>query len=262
MKNILQQIKNHKIKEVDKRKTDKPLHLLEKSPLFSKDCKSLSKAILDPLKTGLICEFKRKSPSKGVFNSKALVKDYVKIYQDNKASAISILNDSHFFGALENDLSTACIDAQIPILQKDFIVDPYQIFEAKSIGVDAILLIAKMLYPKQVSEFLHLAYQLGLEVILEVQNQEEIQKYTHLNPGMIGINNRNLNTFEVDIENSIRLATLLPKNTIKIAESGLSCPQVIRELKQNGFHGFLIGEYFMNQVNPASALKQLNIDIL
>ncbi|MHC5361080.1 indole-3-glycerol phosphate synthase TrpC [Myroides sp. LJL110] len=261
MKTILDQIKINKLKEVEKRKQLQPTKILESSSLFSRVCKSFSKAILDPSKKGLICEFKRQSPSKGVINSNADIKDYVEIYQQNGASALSVLNDQLFFGAKVDDFTMACKYATIPILQKDFIVDPYQIIEAKSLGADAILLIAKMLTPSQVKSYTELAKQVGLQVLLETQNKQEIELFAHLPIELIGINNRNLNNFEVNIQNSIDLAGLLPKNTIRIAESGLDSPDVINQLKDNGFQGFLIGEYFMKQGNPKTALEELILNL-
>ncbi len=256
MKNILQTIKNHKIQEVKTRKTLRSITDLESTPQYKASCLSLSKSILDPSKNGLITEFKRKSPSKGVIKKQVEVKQIIDIYQHNGASAISVLHDQCFFGAYPEDLANACAIKQVPILQKDFIIDPYQIIEAKSLGADAILLIAKILETDQIKQLIQIAHQQGLEVLLETHSQQEIQRCAELDYDLIGINNRNLQDFKVDIENSILLAKMLPENAIKIAESGLENTQVVKTLKQHGFKGFLIGEYFMKQTDPKTTLQQ------
>ncbi len=255
--NILDQIKQHKLEEVASKKGLYPTKLLEQSPYFDAPCVSLKKYISDTSRNGIIAEFKRKSPSKGDVNKYANVQEVTLGYMQSGASALSILTDEHFFGAKKDDLQTARKFNYCPILRKDFIVDEYQIVEAKSMGADVILLIAKMLSPKEIIQFSHFAKSLGLEVFLEFHNENEIQQNESAVVDLAGINNRNLNSFEVDIDNSIRLANFLPKELLKIAESGIESARTMQQLRQNGFNGFLIGEYFMRHSNPAEKCKEL-----
>lgn len=254
---ILNTIKNHKLKEVEERKALYPTKLLEKSLYFDSPCVSLKHYVGDEQRSGIIAEFKRKSPSKGDINKYALPQEVTIGYMQAGAAALSVLTDETFFGAQKNDLPTARKFNYCPILRKDFIVDEYQIVEAKSIGADAILLIAKMLEEQALMHFTVFAQSLGLEVFLETHTRQEVLMSTALNVDLIGINNRNLNTFEVDLENSIRLAQLLPKQMIKVAESGIESAATIRLLRHNGFQGFLIGDYFMRHSNPAHKCKEL-----
>jgi indole-3-glycerol phosphate synthase len=255
--NILETIKNHKLNEVEERKSLYPTKLLEKSLYFESPCVSLKNYLSDENRSGIIAEFKRKSPSKGDINKYAQAQDVTLGYMQAGASALSVLTDETFFGAQKNDLQTARKFNYCPILRKDFIVDEYQIVESKSMGADAILLIAKMLETSEIKQFTDFAHRLGLEVFLETHTEQEVKASNTLDVDLIGINNRNLNTFEVDIENSIRLAKMLPENMIKVAESGIESANTIRLFKQNGFKGFLIGEYFMRHSNPAQKCKEL-----
>ena len=254
---ILEQIKQHKLLEVATKKELYPTKLLEQTPYFSSSCVSMKKYISDTSRSGIIAEFKRKSPSKGDINKYANAQEVTLGYMQSGASALSVITDEHFFGAKKDYLQTARKFNYCPILRKDFIVDEYQIVEAKSMGADVVLLIAKMLSPKEITQFSLFAKSLGLEVFLEFHNKEEIKQNEHAVIDLAGINNRNLNSFEVDIENSIRLANLLPKEVLKIAESGIDSSQTMQKLKQNGFNGFLIGEYFMRYSNPAEKCKEL-----
>ncbi len=251
---ILDTILAHKKIEVRNAKREKPVNLLEKSANFNSPNVSLKEFILDKSKSGIIAEFKRQSPSKGIINNTALVTNVTKGYENSGASALSILTDNHFFGGHNNDVTTARKTTNNPILRKDFTIDTYQIIEAKSIGANAILLIASVLTKNEIKTFTNLAHSIGLEVLLEIHTEKELEKY---NPdiSLVGINNRNLNTFEVDFENAIRLAKSLPSQTIKIAESGISDPKNINYLKTHGFDGFLIGENFMKNKNPGAACK-------
>ncbi|MCB9360846.1 MAG: indole-3-glycerol phosphate synthase TrpC [Flavobacteriales bacterium] len=262
---ILDEIVAYKRKEVEEREATHPIKLLEQSLYYNSECVSLKKYILREDKSGIIAEFKRKSPSKGIINAYADVEKVTIGYMQAGASALSVLTDNHFFGGKNEDLITARKFNFCPILRKDFTISEYQIIEAKSIGADAILLIAAILTKEEISRFSKLAFQLGMEVLLEVHTQEELDKYIpEIN--LVGINNRNLKTFEVDFENSIRLANQLPKNTIKIAESGISNPQRIAELKSHGFDGFLIGENFMKTAEPEVTakkfIKQINSKLI
>ena len=252
---ILDEIIAYKRKEIEERAATHPIKLLEQSIYFNSNCVSLKKYILRDDKSGIIAEFKRKSPSKGNINAYADVEKVTIGYMQAGASALSVLTDNHFFGGKNSDLITARKFNFCPILRKDFTVSEYQIIEAKSIGADAILLIAAVLTKEEITQFSKLAFQLGMEVLLEIHTQEELDKYIP-EISLVGINNRNLKTFEVDYENSIRLANQLPENTVKIAESGINNPKKIMDLKAHGFDGFLIGENFMKTAEPEITAKK------
>jgi indole-3-glycerol phosphate synthase len=255
--NILEQIKQQKTIEVAERKSLVTTKLLEKSTFFDSPTVSLKEYICDPLRSGIIAEFKRKSPSKGTINKYADVEKISIGYMQAGASALSILTDEPFFGAKKNDLETARKFNYCPILRKEFIIDEYQIIESKSMGADAILLIAKLLSIEQLKQFAELAKQLQLEVLIETESEKEIKDCLELSPSLLGINNRNLVDFKMNLDNSLHLGSLIPNGIVKIAESGIDSAQTIKELKQNGFNGFLIGEYFMRSSNPSEKCKQL-----
>ena len=205
--------------------------------------------------TGIIAEFKRKSPSKGWINEAATADKVPISYQENGAAAISILTDSHFFGGSNVYVRTAIASkVRIPILYKNFIIDEYQIYQAKICGASAILLIAACLTKEQCRQFITKAHELELEVLLEMHNEEETE-YAELEPDMYGINNRNLGTFETDVNNSFQLIERLPAEGVKVSESGISDPDTIRQLRACGYKGFLIGETFMKEADPGLALK-------
>ncbi|HCY97630.1 MAG TPA: indole-3-glycerol-phosphate synthase TrpC, partial [Polaribacter sp.] len=230
---------------------------LVESPNFARTVLSLKKSLLEVGSTGIIAEFKRQSPSKGIINDTSTIVDVTNGYLNANVAAQSILTDTSFFGGSMADLMEArVINQQKPILRKDFIVDAFQIVEAKAIGADAILLIASCLKAAELKNYGQLAIDLGLEVLYEVHTQEDLDKINDLDNKIIGINNRNLNTFEVDIENSIKLADQIPDTCIKISESGISDPKIIMGLKEFGFQGFLIGECFMNTENPGEACQE------
>ena len=252
---ILDEIITYKRKEVAERAATHPIKLLEKSLYFQSECVSFKHYIQREDKSGIIAEFKRKSPSKGMINEFANVEKVSIGYMQAGASALSILTDTHFFGGKNQDLTTARKFNFCPILRKEFIVAEYQIIEAKSIGADTILLIAAVLTKEEIIQFTTLAHQLGLAVLLEIHTEEELDKYIPAIK-LVGINNRNLKTFEVDFENAIKLAHQLPVDVVKIAESGISNPENIIELKRHGFEGFLIGENFMKAASPELACKQ------
>jgi indole-3-glycerol phosphate synthase len=255
--NILEEIKQQKLVEVETKKSLYPVKLLQQTLFFESACVSMKKYIGDPKRSGIIAEFKRKSPSKGDINKYANVQEVTLGYMQAGAAALSVLTDEKFFGAKKDDLQTARKFNYCPILRKDFIVDEYQIIEAKSMGADVILLIAKMLSPQEIKALASFAKSLGMEVFLEFQNRQEINENISVDIDLAGINNRSLNTFEVDIENSIHLVGLLPKELLKIAESGIDGATSMKLLKQNGFNGFLIGEYFMRHSNPGQKCKEL-----
>jgi len=254
--NILETIKHHKIKEVALQKSEVSIRQLEKRDHFEKPCLSFTKSIKKSNSSGIIAEFKRKSPSKGEINITATLEDVIKGYTQAGAAAISILTDAYFFGGKKEDLPQGRTCSSCPILRKEFIVDEYQIIEAKSIGADAILLIAKMISVKEIKRFTTLAHQLGMEVLLETHTEAEVLRHLESNADAFGINNRNLSTFEVSVENSIRLSEMLPKSKLKIAESGIDCVETIKQLKANGFDGFLIGEYFMKHSDPGEKCRE------
>ncbi len=251
---ILDEIIAYKKTEVARQKETKPIAQLEKLPLFTTPAYSLKRFLLDSTRTGIIAEYKRKSPSKGIINDKASVAEVTAAYAGNGASGISILTDHHFFGGSIDDAITARINA-IPILRKEFIIDEYQIIETKGLGADVILLIAAVLTPQQVKDFTMVAHGLGLEVILEIHNDKELEHIAEA-IDIIGVNNRNLKTFEVSLEQSVTLASYIPKEKIKISESGIHSIKDIEYLKGFGYKGFLIGENFMKQQDPGLAFMQ------
>ena len=252
--NILDTILEYKKSEVRSRKSEVSIADLEKRKLFSRPVLSLNDFLLDGSKNGIIAEFKRKSPSKGIINDKADVGDVAKGYADNGASCLSVLTDKKFFGGSDEDLIKARIN-QIPVLRKDFMIDEYQVIEAKSIGADVILLIAACLTVAEVKRLASFAKSLGLEVLLELHAEEELGHICE-HTDIIGINNRNLKTFDVDIERSLRMAEQIPLSNLKISESGISTVEDILLFKRHGFHGFLIGENFMKAPDPTIAFAE------
>ncbi len=247
---ILDKIIKHKHQEVKSNEALVPIDELKQSNSFARTCFSMKEFVQRQDKSGIIAEFKRKSPSKGLINGTADVITTTLGYEKAGVSGISILTDSRFFGGKNEDLIAARKSLKCPILRKDFIVSEYQIIEAKSIGADVILLIAAVLSKDEIKVFSSLAFDIGMEVLLEIHTEEELEKFTP-EIQLVGINNRNLKTFEVDFENSIQLSRKLPAKTVKIAESGIGDYRNIIELKKHGFEGFLIGENFMRTKNPA-----------
>ncbi len=259
--NILDKIVVRKKEEIAQRKAERSEEELRKSPLFERNTFSLS-AELKKKQPAIIAEFKRKSPSKGVINAEADVKQTTTGYVNAGAAALSVLTDIDFFNGSDENLQIARKHNHCPILRKDFTIDTYQITEAKALGADAILLIAAILSPEEVKKLASYARELGLEVLLEMHNAEELQQ-TALNDqvarfiNVVGVNNRNLKTFEVSIQTSIDLAEMMPKEMVKISESGISNAENIRVLTEHGYQGFLVGEFFMKQSDPAAACKEL-----
>ena len=251
--NILDKIVANKRLEVNKRKQEITINELELSAHFTRDIISLKEYLLKPERTGIIAEYKRKSPSKGVINDQATVKEVTEAYAQF-ASGISVLTDEEFFGGRIEDLQAARHNT-IPILRKDFMIDPFQIIEARAIGADVILLIAACLTTSEVKAFADLAKSLGLEVLLEVHNEEELEHICD-SVDFVGVNNRNLKTFEVNIETSLSLIEKIPSNKLAIAESGISQTDSIVTLRKAGFKGFLIGENFMKEADPTIAFAR------
>ena len=258
--NILDKIVDHKKREILLKKTVISTAQLEASDLFHTPTISLKKSLQNS-KYGIIAEHKRRSPSKKDINQSLSLEEVVIGYEEAKVCGISVLTDSKFFGGSLEDLILAKACVKIPILRKEFILDEYQILEAKSNGADAILLIASILTKNQIKTLSEFAKVLGLEVLLEVHNLEELEKSIMPSLDMIGVNNRNLDTFEVALETSMQLSKLIPSEFLKISESGISTVKDVIELESHGFAGFLMGENFMKTANPGEAAKSFLADL-
>jgi indole-3-glycerol phosphate synthase len=253
--NILSEIIENKKIEVEEKKSLYPVKLLEKSIYFNTNPVSLKKYLLRRDKNGIIAEFKTKSPSKGAINPYANIEKISIEYMQAGASALSVLTDEKYFGGNTKNLTKARKYNYCPILQKDFFIDEYQIVEAKSIGADAILLIASALPKAKLESMAKLAKSLGLEVLFEVHNENELDLINeHIE--IVGVNNRNLETFETDINQSIKLSSIIPNNLVKVSESGIHEVCDIIKLKSYGYNGFLIGENFMKTANPGKTCKE------
>ncbi len=252
--NILEEIVAKRKATIKELKSIMPQDAWEMLPGFDKKTISLKKQLSNGTTCGIIAEFKKASPSKGVINQNADVFDVVFDYNLHGAAGVSILTEPYFFNGNNDDLLRASEVATCPILRKDFIIDEYQITESKALGADVILLIAACLTPMQVKQLASFAKQLKLEVLLELHEEAELE-HVCSEIDMVGINNRNLKTFEVDIENSLRLAQKIPKTFVKIAESGIDKIETINLFKANGYKGFLIGEMFMKEKKPGNAFK-------
>lgn len=252
---ILDKIAEQTRKDVDERKALYPEKLLEKSAFFSAPTVGLSAYIRRPDKTGIIAEFKRRSPSAEDIHRYADPERITIGYMQAGASALSVLTDAPFFGGSNADLETARRFNFCPILRKDFIVDPYQVIEARSIGADAILLIAELLDAAAVAELAALAKSLEMEVLLEMHDAKGLEKLTD-DIALVGINNRDLKTFTVDLEKSIALRNEIPGDRVAVSESGMSTPGDVVRLRDAGYEGFLIGTQFMASPNPALACRQ------
>lgn len=250
--NVLDKIIARKKKEVEVRKTLFPVQELEKSVCFKTPSASLKKSLLNDEKEGIIAEYKRRSPSRGIINMDVSVEQTTSGYAKAGANALSILTDTEFFGGRNEDIISARKLNSIPILRKDFIVDEYQIIESKSIGADVILLLANVLSASEIKQFATTAKWLGLEVLLEIRDKSEL-KSVNILVDCVGVNNRNLKDFKVNVDPSFELAGLIPNEFLKISESGIDSVKTIYELKKVGFNGFLIGETFMKEKNPETA---------
>lgn len=253
---ILETIVAAKKKEIGPFKDRSPIERFERDGFFWQiRNRSLVQSLLLPGSTGIIAEFKRKSPSKGWFKTKELEVEPVVTAYNKSAAGISVLTDTEFFGGDLDDLIQTKVVTDIPVLRKDFIIDKWQIAEAKAFGADVILLIAACLTPVQVKEFSAYAHSIGLESILEVHNEEELGHCCD-EVSMVGVNNRNLKTFAVDINTSLELVDKIPAGKPAIAESGISSTDAIVTLRQAGFKGFLIGENFMKEEQPGKAFEE------
>ena len=258
MSTILDTIVAHKREEVASRRELVPVKLLETSLYFQSQPLSLRKYLLREGGSGLIAEFKRKSPSKGWINQYAPVERTTLGYMQAGAAGLSILTDAEFFGGKIEDLTTARRFNFCPILRKDFVVDEYQIIEAKSFGADAVLLIAAVLTPTEIDVLGRLARSLGLEVLLEVHDGEELARSVNADAvNLIGVNNRNLHDFSLSLDTSMALAEVIPNDFVKISESGISSASAIGQLREVGYQGFLLGEAFMRHARPEHACATL-----
>lgn len=257
MSTILETIIAAKRKEIERLKPLSSIQRFEKEGFFwNFTNRSLEASLLAENSTGIIAEFKRKSPSKGWFVAPELeVEPVVVPYSQLGAAGISVLTDKDFFGGDLDDLIQTKIITDVPLLRKDFMIDPWQIAEAKAFGADVILLIAACLTPAEVKAMAQYARSIGLEVLLELHEEAELE-HICTETTLVGINNRNLKTFTVDIEKSLRLASQIPADKIKISESGIDHPDTVKLLRANGFKGFLIGENFMKMPNPGEAFAK------
>ena len=257
---ILREILNYKAAEIEKNRAIKPVKELEKGTYFDRETISLTDKILDPSRSSIIAEFKRVSPSKGVINGCASVIKVTSGYSFYGASGLSVLTYEKYFGGSAADLMNARITNNIPILRKDFITNEYQVIESKSIGADAVLLIAAALDEKKILKLSELAHSLRLQVLLEVHEEDEL-RYINKYIDIIGVNNRDLKTFVVDRGLSVRLAGKIPEGQVRISESGISSVEVIKELTEYGYNGFLIGEAFMKKDDPVAAFRDFTEQI-
>lgn len=265
MKDILEEIVAHKRLEVDKEKETVPPHTLyqrvERLMAATTAPRLSMRASLIASDSGIIAEFKRRSPSKGWIKEEGRADEIPAAYCRNGASAVSILTDEKFFGGNMTFVRTARPMVTCPILRKDFIIDEYQLFQAREIGADAVLLIAADLTRQECKTLAHTAHELGLETLLEIHTEAELE-YVGECIDMVGVNNRCLGTFHTDVQHSYQLASLLPHDYVLVSESGISDPQTVRELRAAGFRGFLIGETFMKTANPGEALRGFIEEVL
>jgi indole-3-glycerol phosphate synthase len=252
MANILDRIVEHKKLEVDRRREKHPVAALQDAVLYHRPTISLCNALETSDHFGIIAEFKRKSPSRDNINLKADPARIARGYAEGGAAAISCLTDVHFFGAQPDDIDRVREAVDIPIIRKDFLIDVYQLHEARAMGADAVLLIAACLSAQQLDELAEAAGELDLQVVCEVHNEEDIAKVSP-NVDIIGVNNRDLTDFSVDISRSLELGQVLPPGIMRISESGIDDPQSLVKLRNHSFRGFLIGTYFMEQPDPGAA---------
>ena len=254
MKDILQEIVATKRAEVDRRKRKTDLQALYRQAETPRTTRHSLREALRSSSTGIISEFKRRSPSKGWINREADVQSVVRAYQQAGATALSVLTDTPYFGGTDDDLRAARQACSLPILRKDFTIDEFQLVESRVLGADAVLLIAAALTREQCRRFAEIAHQLELEVLLEIHDQSELDYYSEY-VDVLGVNNRNLGSFHTDVANSFRLIEQMPQEATPISESGISNPDTVKELRAIGFKGFLIGENFMKTDAPGDSLK-------
>jgi len=260
--NILDKIVVRKREEVALSKTQVSVRELKAAVNFDRDTYSFKEFLLDEKRSGIIAEFKRRSPSKGIINDTSTVEEVTQAYAAAGASALSVLTDADFFGGHKEDILKARAVNQIPILRKDFVVDEYQIYETKAMGADIVLLIAGILNPDEIKSMVALSKSLGLNVLLEVHNLAELERSICMGVDAVGVNNRNLEDFSVNIQTSFELVDQIPNDFLKISESAISNTAIIKELKTAGFNGFLIGENFMKTTDPGAAMRQFVSELI
>ncbi len=253
--NILDKIIADKHKELALKKQVVPVGQLEKTALFERSTISLAEKLKNST-SGIIAEHKRRSPSKSVINQKLDVEQVARGYEAAGVCGMSVLTDGKYFGGSLEDLLYARASVNIPLLRKEFIIDEYQLLEAKAYGADVILLIAAVLSRKEIKQLSEFAQKLGLEVLLEVHNEEELEKSVMPSLDLLGVNNRNLKTFEVSTEISKKLSEKIPSEFVKVSESGISSVEAIQDLQPYGYKGFLIGENFMKTEDPGKAATE------
>lgn len=251
---VLYEINEHKKIEVAASKAAIPISEFMCFPAYRQPVPSFSSFLLSSEKSGIIAEHKRRSPSKGIINGNVNLRQVITGYEQAGVSAVSVLTDQRYFGGNLSDLKEATQILNIPVLRKDFIIDEYQIHEAKAFGAAVILLIAASLTTEEVDRFAKLAHQLGMEVLFEIHHEDELSKLSE-HVDVVGVNNRDLKTFKVDIQQSVNLVHLIPDRFIKISESGISNPETVKMLKKIGYQGFLMGENFMKENDPGEACK-------
>jgi len=252
---ILDRIVADKKIEVAQRKKLFPTSYWEASPLFDRKTNSLSERLRNST-SGIIAEHKRRSPSKQNINSSLSVSDVAQGYEAAGGCGMSVLTDGKYFGGSLDDLNLARAVTEFPLLRKEFIVDEYQLIEAKAHGADLILLIAAVLTRAEIQQLSTAAQKLDLEVLVEVHNQEELEKSLMPTLDLLGVNNRNLKTFDVSLDTSRTLADLIPDEFVKVSESGIADATAIQELQTHGYQGFLVGENFMKTEDPGTAVRE------
>lgn len=254
--NVLDKIVEQKKIEVAEQKAQTSVEVLKQTEGFKRTKISTVDRLVNSSTFGVISEFKRQSPSKGIINDRVDVAEVTKGYSDAGAAAVSILTDTEFFGGTMEDLIKARPDLDCAVLRKDFIIDKYQVYQTKSIGADLMLLIAAILTKEEIIKLTDLAHEVGLEVLLEIHNEEEFRAGYYDKVDILGVNNRDLKKFKTTIQNSIDLAKILPEGQLKISESGISSTEEMDLLKSHGYEGFLIGEQFMKHDDPAAELNK------
>ena len=260
MSGILTQICGDKRDHVAARKQSHPLSVVEQAAREMGPARGFAtslKSVVDDGKYGLIAEIKKASPSKGVIRDDFDPVEIARSYEKNGAACLSVLTDKDFFQGDEHYLRAARNAVNLPVLRKDFMIDPWQIFESRAMGADAILLIAAALSDAQMSELYHAAQQAGCDVLVEVHTEEELERAVNLNAELIGINNRNLHTFETSLNTTLALAEKVPGDRMIVTESGIHTPEDVKLMRKNGINAFLVGEAFMRAEDPGAALKSL-----
>lgn len=261
--NVLSEIIGKKRERVEEAKRVVPLERL-RGEAFAKRERAPSHAFGRALEAdgiNIIAEFKRRSPSKGVIRANADVSQIVRSYQAGGAAAVSVLTEHDYFDGSLADLRAVKQSIELPVLRKDFVFDPYQVFEAAAAGADAVLLIVAVLEDEQLESLRRLTEELGMDALVEVHNSEEMDRAARCGAKLVGVNNRDLRTFQVSLETSVQLAPLAPRDALLVSESGLTSAADVQRLREHGFHGFLIGETLMRAACPEAALRELRNDV-